>query len=161
MNEGIRETKQKNTTTLQAQRQLYTGERAKTLHIYMLYSWPSVRFHLRVVAVHPDQPRDTRKEDDHTLTESALTILLGTIMSAEGQTAHKSPIRWMAMSSEWARKVRLSIAGLPSPIGYGANRATPCSQFVCKETLPTYYNNLCHIQCSQEAGLQSTCLIRK
>lgn len=155
----------RNTTTLQAQRQLYTGERAKTLHIYMLCSLPGVRFHLRVVAVHPDQSRDTREEEDllydHTLTESALTILLGTIMSAEGQTAYKSPIRWMAMSSEWARKVRLSIAGLPSPIGYVANRATPCSHFVCKESLPTYYNNLCHIQCSQEAGLQSTCLIRK
>jgi hypothetical protein len=95
----------RNATTLQAQRQLCTGERAKTLHIYMLCSLPGVRFHLRVVAVHPDQSRDTRKEEDllydHTLTESALTILLGTIMSAEDQTAYNSPIRWMAMSSAW------------------------------------------------------------
>jgi hypothetical protein len=87
----------RNTTTLQAQRQLYTGERAKTLHIYMLCGLPGVRFHLRVVAVHPDQSRDTREEEDllydHTLTESALTILLGTIISAEGQAAYKSPVR--------------------------------------------------------------------
>jgi len=100
-------------TTFRAQRQLYMGERAKTLHIYMLCSLPGARFHLRVVAVHPEQSRDTREEEcllyDYTLTESALTILLGIIMSAEGQTAYKSPIRWMAMSSEWARTLNCQV----------------------------------------------------
>jgi hypothetical protein len=40
------------------------------------------------------------------------------------------------------RKARCSIAGLPHPTGYGANRATPCSQFIYKECLPDYYEPL-------------------
>lgn len=51
----------------------------------------------------------------------------------------------MPQSAEWACKVRCSIAGLPRPVGYRANRAIPCSQFICREALPVYYETLCHI----------------
>jgi hypothetical protein len=52
------------------------------------------------------------------------------------------------MPSQVARKVLLPITELLSPVGYGvngANGATPYSQFVCRESLPTYYNKLCQI----------------
>jgi hypothetical protein len=77
--------------------------------------------------------------------ESTLVLLMGSMMSKEGQAAFESPIRWHPQSAEWARKARCSIAGLPHPVGYGANRATPCSQFIYKESLPVYYETLYHI----------------
>jgi hypothetical protein len=70
---------------------------------------------------------------------------MGSMMSKEGQAAFESPIRWHPQSAEWAGKARCSIAGLPHPVGYGANRATPCSQFIYKESLPVYYETLYHI----------------
>jgi hypothetical protein len=55
----------------------------------MLCSLLGVRIHLRVVAVYLDQSRDTREEEDllydHTLMESALTILPGTLMSTKAR----------------------------------------------------------------------------
>ena len=80
-----------------------------------------------------------------TIMESTLILLLGTMMSVEGQAAYQAPIRWMPKAAEWAHKARRSIVGLPSPVGYGANRAGPCCQFVCRETLPPYYQVLCQI----------------
>jgi hypothetical protein len=130
---------------LQALRQT-RGETGKTLHIYLLCSLPGVRAHARAVALVPDRLRDPIAEKDLRLDlsimESTLVLLMGSMMSKEGQAAFESPIRWHPQSAEWARKARCSIAGLPHPVGYGANRATPCSQFIYKESLPVYYETL-------------------
>ena len=51
----------------------------------------------------------------------------------------------MPQSSEWARRTRRTIDALPDPIGYGANRAMPCSQFVNRATSKPYHGTLCNI----------------
>lgn len=125
------------------------GDRGKTLHIYLLCSLPSVKVHARVVALVTERPRDViamaELQYDLSIMESTLVVLMGSMMSEEGQVAFQSPINWMPHSAEWARKARCSIAGLPCPIGYGANRALPCSQFVNQVVLATYHDKLCRI----------------
>lgn len=139
---------QAETSKLQAQRRT-SGERGKTLHVYMLCSLPDVVHHARVIAILPDEPQEPEAIEDMlydiTIMESNMVLLLGTIMSPKGQAHYDSPIRWMPQSSEWARRTRRTIDALPDPIGYGANRAMPCSQFVTRATLKAYHGTLCNI----------------
>ncbi len=92
----------------------------------MLCSLPDVVHHARVIAILPDEPQEPEAIEDMlydiTIMESNMVLLLGTMMSPEGQALYDSPIRWMPQSSEWARRTRRTIDALPDPIGYGANR---------------------------------------
>lgn len=98
---------------LQAMRRT-SGERGKTLHVYMLCSIPGVRFHSRVIALAP-QLKDTESVEetmrDLTILESILVLLLGTMMSPEGQAAYDSPIRWMPHAADWGRETRSPSTG--------------------------------------------------
>lgn len=97
------------------------GENSKTLHIYLLCILPRVRTHACAVALVPNRLRDVQATDDIrydlTIMESTLVILMGSVMSEEGQAAFQPTIRWMAHSAEWAHRVRCSNAGLPCPVG--------------------------------------------
>ena len=69
---------------LQAQRRT-SGERGKTLHVYLLCSLPDVVHHARVIAIFPDEPQEPEAIEDTlydiTIMESNMVLLLGTMMS--------------------------------------------------------------------------------
>jgi hypothetical protein len=51
----------------------------------------------------------------------------------------------MPHGAEWAHKARNTLVNVTSPIGYGANRALPATQFVIKVTIPSYFETLTSI----------------
>jgi hypothetical protein len=67
---------------------------SKTLHIYMLCSHPDVQVHARCVAISPISATTHQQlqdlEYDLPMIESVLSILLGTIMSPEGEKSYKA-----------------------------------------------------------------------
>jgi hypothetical protein len=71
----------------------------------MLCGLKDVRVHSRVVATVPDPAPDPQAMEDLvydlTIMESTLILLLGTMMSVEGQAAYQAPIRWMPKAVEW------------------------------------------------------------
>ena len=75
---------------LETQRQT-SGDRASTLHVYLLCSQPTIQFESRVVALTPlsDQCVDISTREsllyDLTIMETTMMILLGTLMSPQGR----------------------------------------------------------------------------
>jgi hypothetical protein len=84
---------------LQALRQT-RGKTGKTLHIYLLCSLPGVRVYARVVALVPNQLRDSIAKKyfrlDLSIIESTLVLFTGSTMSEEGQAAF---VRWNPRSA--------------------------------------------------------------
>lgn len=118
---------------------------SKMLHIYMLCSHPDVQVHARAVAISPTSASTHQQlqelEYDLTVIESVLSILLGTIMSLEGEKATR-PIAFKPEAIRWAHQVRRQIDDLPPPVGYGASGALPCSQFSAWDEMPSFTKSL-------------------
>ena len=62
-------------------------------------------------------------------------------MSPEGEKVTR-PIAFKPDAVRWAHKIRRQIDGLPPPVGYGANRALPYSQFSAWVEMPSFTRSL-------------------